>query len=771
MEYLATQVGASDARGMPDYGHPLRFGTFITPVHSPVMQAVGRAELAEELGFDLATFQDHPYQPGFHDTWTLLTWVAARTSTIGLSGNVLNLPLRPPAVLARSAASLDLLSGGRFALGLGAGAFWDAIEAMGGRRLTPGQSVEALSEAIDVIRGIWDLTPRGPLRAGGEWYRVNGAKPGPAPAHEVPIWLGAVKPRMQRLIGAKADGWLPSLQYLGADGLTAGNRVIDQAAEQAGRDPREITRLLNIPPGLPAEELTRMAVEEGVSVFIVATDDPRQLEQFAGEVIPAVREGVERERAGRGTRPVGRVRGQQALALRRPGIDYDGVPSSLVDTAVEPGDLAYGRYRSAYLRGGAPGLVLRPRTVEQVQDAVTFAGRHREAPLGVLSAGHGVSGRSINRGGLVIDVSAFDQVDVLDVDAGRVRIGPGARWVDVARVLAPHGLAISSGDYGGVGVGGLATAGGVGWFARQHGLTIDHLRAVEVVLADGTVAHASEEENSELFWAIRGAGANFGIVVSFEFDAARVGQLGFAQLVFDASDTAGFLERWGAFIENADRAVSGEAILGSSHGSVRTARVLLAVDSDDPGQIIDHLQPITEVGSLLDQNIVVATYDQVIGMFVTDQPQQGVGEPVSRSGLVDHLTPEFANAAATFLDSGASPWFQIRTVGGAVADVPADATAYGWREANFSIVALGLPSRSGSGSGLGSIDGEWERLLPFFEGMYLSFETSTPPPIERAFPPGHLKRLRELKRRYDPSGLFRDNFYIPPEGQGAVTAA
>ena len=124
-------------RGMTDYGHAIEFGTFITPLNAPPEQPVLLARHAEELGFEFATFQDHPYQPRFHDTWTLMSWVAAQTSRIRLLGNVHNLPLRPPAVLARSVASLDLLSGGRVELGIGAGGFWDAIEAMGGGRLTP----------------------------------------------------------------------------------------------------------------------------------------------------------------------------------------------------------------------------------------------------------------------------------------------------------------------------------------------------------------------------------------------------------------------------------------------------------------------------------------------------------------------------------------------------------------------------------------------------------------------------------------------------------
>ena len=125
---------------MPDYGLPLRFGTFVTPANRDPQAPVALAKLSESLGYDLVTFQDHPYQAGFLDTWTLMSWVAAQTDRIHIAPNVLNLPLRPPAVTARAAASLDLLAGGRFDLGIGAGGFWDAVEAMGGRRLTPARA-------------------------------------------------------------------------------------------------------------------------------------------------------------------------------------------------------------------------------------------------------------------------------------------------------------------------------------------------------------------------------------------------------------------------------------------------------------------------------------------------------------------------------------------------------------------------------------------------------------------------------------------------------
>jgi alkanesulfonate monooxygenase SsuD/methylene tetrahydromethanopterin reductase-like flavin-dependent oxidoreductase (luciferase family) len=297
---------------MSDYGHDLLFGTFITPTARPVTHAVDLAVVADRAGLDLVTFQDHPYQPRFHDTWTLLSYVASRTSRVRVSGNVLNLPLRQPAVLARSAASLDLLSGGRFELGIGAGGFWDAIEAMGGRRLSPGQAVVALEEAIAVIREVWAADQPGPVRVEGKYYRVKGAKRGPAPAHDIGVWVGAYKPKMLRLTGRAADGWLPSLPYLpgGVADLAGMNRHIDEGALAAGRDPARVRRLLNVsgqfartgrgpldgPPEQWAEELAGMTLEYGVSGFLLAADDAPSIELFAAEVAPATRELVAAER-------------------------------------------------------------------------------------------------------------------------------------------------------------------------------------------------------------------------------------------------------------------------------------------------------------------------------------------------------------------------------------------------------------------------------------------------------------------------------------------
>jgi alkanesulfonate monooxygenase SsuD/methylene tetrahydromethanopterin reductase-like flavin-dependent oxidoreductase (luciferase family) len=199
---------------------------------------------ADDLGLDVVGIQDHPYQGRFLDTWSLIPALLARTTRVSMFTDVANLPLRPPAMMAKAAASLDVLSGGRFDLGLGAGAFPEIVARLGGPVRTRGESIEALEEAIDVLRLMWSDAPS--VSYDGTYYRLAGARPGPLPAHPIGIWLGAFKPRMLRLVGRKADGWLPSLGVLSRDELREANLLIDRTAEQAGRDPRQVRRILNL---------------------------------------------------------------------------------------------------------------------------------------------------------------------------------------------------------------------------------------------------------------------------------------------------------------------------------------------------------------------------------------------------------------------------------------------------------------------------------------------------------------------------------------------
>ncbi|TDC51804.1 LLM class flavin-dependent oxidoreductase [Actinomadura sp. KC345] len=294
---------------MGDYGRPLEFGYFLVPNTGDPLLETARA--ADRAGLDLIGVQDHPYQRRYVDTWTLLSMIAAVTERVRVFPDVANLPLRPPAVLAKAAASLDVLSGGRAELGLGAGGFSEAIEAFGGPARSRPEAAGALEEAVSVIRKVWSGERN--LRFDGDHYRLKGAKAGPVPAHRMELWLGVGGPRGLALTGRSADGWLPSSAWAAPERLPGLHARIDEAAAGAGRDPADVRRLYNVggtitdgasegflhgPPSQWTDELTDLAVGSGMDTFVLWAegDQETQIKRFAEEVAPAVREQVARER-------------------------------------------------------------------------------------------------------------------------------------------------------------------------------------------------------------------------------------------------------------------------------------------------------------------------------------------------------------------------------------------------------------------------------------------------------------------------------------------
>jgi alkanesulfonate monooxygenase SsuD/methylene tetrahydromethanopterin reductase-like flavin-dependent oxidoreductase (luciferase family) len=291
---------------------PLWFGINIDPAPGGLDVAFDLAAYADASGMELVGVQDHPYNPSHLETWTLLAALGARTSRVRLLPNVLDLPLRPPAMLAKSAATLDLLTGGRLELGLGAGALWDSIASYGGPRRTPGEAVDALEEAITLMRLLWSSTPD-PVSFEGRHYQLAEARPGPTPAHPIAIWTGALKPRMLRLTGRLADGWSISYNWCPPEQVPAQRAILDEAAQEAGRSLAAIRRNYNLmgiieADGQPsvrvrqgmiggtveawAEVIARCATELGMDTFIywpVAGDTRTQMRLWAEEVVPAAR--------------------------------------------------------------------------------------------------------------------------------------------------------------------------------------------------------------------------------------------------------------------------------------------------------------------------------------------------------------------------------------------------------------------------------------------------------------------------------------------------
>ncbi len=285
------------------------FGAMLEPERAA--DTVALAVLAEQVGLDAISLADHPYWPERLDTFALLAVIAARTDRVRVFPNLANLPLRPPAMLARTAATLDVLSDGRFELGIGSGSqqLWDAIVAEGGPMRDAAESIDALGEAVQVIRSLWTMGPE--VSFNGRHYRIEGAKPGPVPAHDMNIWLGAYQPRMLRLVGRVADGWIPSSPYLPPEQLPAANKIIDAAAADAGRSSDAVRRIYNIdgefsgtgkgflqgPPAVWIEQLTELTLVHGVSGYILyRVESGDVIKRFADEVVPAVRNAVRTER-------------------------------------------------------------------------------------------------------------------------------------------------------------------------------------------------------------------------------------------------------------------------------------------------------------------------------------------------------------------------------------------------------------------------------------------------------------------------------------------
>jgi alkanesulfonate monooxygenase SsuD/methylene tetrahydromethanopterin reductase-like flavin-dependent oxidoreductase (luciferase family) len=284
---------------------PIRFGLNVDPNAGGLEAADRISQIADTNGLELVGVQDHPYNSGFLDTLTLITWLAGRTSNVHFFPNVANLPLRPPAMLAKQAATIDIVSHGRFELGIGAGAFADGIAGMGGPRRSVKEAREALSEAIDILRASWSGKP---FHFEGTFYTARAVRPAPRPAHDIGIWLGVRGPKALELLGTRADGWSISAPYVPPAELPELNGIIDAAARRAGRDPESITRSYNVmgliqdadqddfngPVARWTETLVTLYREYRMDTFVYWPSENREQQSriCAEDVVPAVRAAV-----------------------------------------------------------------------------------------------------------------------------------------------------------------------------------------------------------------------------------------------------------------------------------------------------------------------------------------------------------------------------------------------------------------------------------------------------------------------------------------------
>ncbi|MHB8466840.1 MAG: FAD-binding oxidoreductase [Acidimicrobiales bacterium] len=445
--------------------------------------------------------------------------------------------------------------------------------------------------------------------------------------------------------------------------------------------------------------------------------------------------------------------------------DIADLTNEFAGELVRPGDDGYEEHRRVWngMIDKRPALIARCRSNRDVVAAVNFA-RDHELLLAVRGGGHSFAGFSTCDGGLVIDLSPMQSVEV-DADRKVARAEGGVTWSVFDAATHAHGLASTGGLISTTGIGGLTLGGGIGWLQRKCGLACDNLLAVELVTAAGETIRASEAENAELFWGLRGGGGNFGVVTSLEFRLHPVTEVAGGLLLFAASRAAEVMRFYRDYVRecpdelttwlSAITAPAADFVPADLQG--KAALAVLACHCGDPTDAEQTLRPLRELGASVDL-IESQPYPALQSMFDEEYPA-GV-RCYLKAGYTAELTDALIDAIVehTAAMPSASSSFDFHHMGGAVARVADDATAYGDRRSAFCFNIVGVWPEADDDD----VNRAWVRrfasaLEPFGTGgVYVNF-TAEPGPVRASYGDRKYARLRVLKSRYDPTNLFRLN--------------
>jgi FAD/FMN-containing dehydrogenase len=447
----------------------------------------------------------------------------------------------------------------------------------------------------------------------------------------------------------------------------------------------------------------------------------------------------------------------------------------LQDDLLWPDDAEFETERAVYNApiDRRPALIVRCADAGDVLAVVDFA-REQGLTVAVRSGGHSEAGLGTCDGGVLIDLSRLKRIDI-DPISRRARIEPGLTVAELSEATHAHGLALTSGDTGAVGIGGLMLGGGIGWMRRKYGLAIDRLRAVDLVTADGRLVRASSTENAELFWGLRGGGGNFGVAVAFEAELHPGGTVLGGMILYDAAELAQVLP---AFVRYAlaapdELSVEGAVTLAPPvpfipsewHG--RPVMAVLPCYSGDLAIGEQVIAPLRRLGTPILDMVTPMPYPALFAL--TEHGGTRGLRHDARSLFLASSDPPGLAALAEATPSYVSPesFVGVVPLGGAIRRVPASATAFAHRSAAAWVFANASgPDASGDGRRLALVDRFWRAMRPYAAGAYVN--TLSYDEIDRigdAYPTATYARLAALKRRYDPNNLFRHNHNISPVGR------
>jgi len=413
---------------------------------------------------------------------------------------------------------------------------------------------------------------------------------------------------------------------------------------------------------------------------------------------------------------------------------------------------------------GRPDIIVHVGSIDDVSEAVRFAaaGRH---DIVVRAGGH--SAWCTLEGGVVIDLTALDAVEVVaDPEGGAlVRIGGGARWGDVARILAAEGLGISSGDTASVGVGGLTLGGGIGWMVRAWGLAADQLVGAQLVTAEGEVMEVSDASHPDLLWALRGGGGNFGIVTRFDFRAHDLPGVVLAQLGV-SGDARTLLAALRDALATAPRELTltymdVPAMDPSAPAGASIVAVWAGTDED---ALRAALAPVLALDGVVEDDFGARPYPDVLMEHPVPPPDQQMPGFIGGNSLVPVLDEDVIERLVAFRESAPASVLFLRSLGGAYGDVPQEATPFPARNATWFAMAgaFDIPGMVDEAE-RARLESAWEAIEARGAGVYGNFSTSTDAAFaQRMYSTQAMARLAEIKARWDPRNLFARNHNVVP---------
>lgn len=444
------------------------------------------------------------------------------------------------------------------------------------------------------------------------------------------------------------------------------------------------------------------------------------------------------------------------MPVRFSGMSTELLSESVAGAVVRPGDPGWDDSRLFHTGIGEPDAVVHAASVADVQAAVRYAAAH-DLPLSVRGGGHSAWGTV--PGGVLVDLAAISDIEV---DGTRVHVGGGAVWGAVAEALAPHGIALSSGDTASVGVGGLALGGGIGWMVRSWGLACDQLVGAQLVTATGEVIEVDDETHPDLMWALRGGGGNFGVATRLDFEAHRLPALVHVELTVSVAPRD-LLPVLRETLADAPRelTVTYMDVPPMDPNAAPGARLVACWIGGDPDDARRALAPVLALDGVTEVSCGVKQYRDVLAEMPGYDPERPVPGFIGGNTLAPVLDEDLIDALAGFREKFPASVVFLRSLGGAYGDVAQGDTPFPARDATWFVMAgaFDIPGTDREGAA-----SAWEALEARGAGVYGNFTVSTSADVvAKMFDRKTAARLAEVKRAWDPDNLFRRNHNIVPD--------